>query len=506
MAISKIMHQNAQKHLKCAIEYICNPEKTEGGKWVGTRNCLEPYEDFIRTKQHFGKLDGRQGYHIVISFADEDQQKVTEEMTWKIAEEFAEKYLQEYETVFAVHNNTKHMHAHLIFNSINCVDGKKYHYSNGDWRKEIQPVVNDLCEKYGLATLRLDMPAVKESLAYNVWEARKRACPIWQDYERADINAAVAEVRQMSGTWADFLRIMEDKGYELRGKKRLSIKNPYREKGIRTDMLGDAYKDDVIRARINGTYIPEKGELKNPEQVETEIAQKPIADVSDRVISFRGGSITSGNQVSHAPVFNPNVQKRYAVQMYQSRRTYQKKTLDWTARKKSLNLTRLADDYAWMVKNKLESPERIREMYYSIKNKDASLKEYRHRLYYERKKCKNQENGLIGQLQEGKISQEKAAEQLHVLQQRQQNIEEQLSSLKQNMKAVYWDMCRIERIVHQDRQLSKQLPDIPVPRIRKRKPQLNDGDRNDSDRKGREEDNAYRERIDDTGSKSKVYI
>ena len=101
----------------------------------------------MATKQEFRKLDGRQCYHFIISFAPGETDAIT---CFNIAQDFCEKYLAgKYEYVFSVHTDHAHMHAHIVFNSVSLVDGVKYHYSDGQWKSNIQPITDQLCEKYG---------------------------------------------------------------------------------------------------------------------------------------------------------------------------------------------------------------------------------------------------------------------------------------------------------------------------------------------------------------------
>lgn len=68
-----------------------------------------------------------------------------------------EEYLgKSYEAVFVVHDNTAHVHSHIVFNSVSFVDGKKYRYEKGDWAKYIQPITNRLCQEYGLSIIDVD--------------------------------------------------------------------------------------------------------------------------------------------------------------------------------------------------------------------------------------------------------------------------------------------------------------------------------------------------------------
>lgn len=88
----------------------------------------------INTKKKFGKEWGRQGYHFVVSFSENNT--VNPEDALKIMDEIQKEYLQDnYECVYAVHTDTEHLHGHLIFNFIDRFESKKYHYKKGDWEK-----------------------------------------------------------------------------------------------------------------------------------------------------------------------------------------------------------------------------------------------------------------------------------------------------------------------------------------------------------------------------------
>ena len=114
MAITKLDHLKESKkgnpaaHLKNAIRYILNPEKTNGGMFVGG-NCgtsaEEIYASMISTKEFFGKTGGRKGYHFVISFSPGE---ASCEEAFQIGKEFCEQYFSNaYEYVYAVHRREK---------------------------------------------------------------------------------------------------------------------------------------------------------------------------------------------------------------------------------------------------------------------------------------------------------------------------------------------------------------------------------------------------------------
>lgn len=406
MAITKIGHQNTRMHLKRAIEYIMNPEKTEGGRWVGTHNCCQPYEDFIATKeyqsQRRGREDvkwGRQGYHIVISFSDKDQEKVTPEMAMQIVSEFTERYIPDYEAVYSVHTDTQHKHCHLIWNSVDMIEGKKYHYAPGDWARYIQPITNDICEKYGLETICIDGLATTVNLDYGTWQRKQEGLPTWEDYERYDIDMAVNEVRKQGGTYGDFLKILRSYGYFLRGHENtqtLSIRHPEqkRKNGTKTHQFGEDYVVEALKARIAGTYLKEQEieptEPTEPhEPMETEIESMPeqaIKTVPIKDCRFtspvpdRRNPYTVRMRYMHCSV---RLESIYALRVYRGRRACTGRYVfrirpigprTWQDRKYSMELQALIGDLTFLRQNEVHSSEDVQKIKSQYKSNLSELK------------------------------------------------------------------------------------------------------------------------------------
>lgn len=135
MAITKLMNikqgkMGGGKHLSNSIRYIMNPKKTEDGKWIGGNAGVtsdEVYQMMMDTKMDWDKLEGRQGYHFVISFKPGE---ATEEIAYQVLKEFCEEYLGDnYDYVFSIHNDHDHMHGHIVFNSVNRISGYKYRWN-----------------------------------------------------------------------------------------------------------------------------------------------------------------------------------------------------------------------------------------------------------------------------------------------------------------------------------------------------------------------------------------
>ena len=182
MAICKILHINdasgTKSHLATVIEYVTNGEKTEEKILTGGNNLQVEYamQQMMETKERFGKTGGRQAYHVIISLKEGETDAET---AMDITKAFVEEYLAEYESLYAVHVNTDHIHSHIIFNSVSFVTGLKYHYKKNDWATYIQPVINRLCEEHGLSIIELDPN--EEHTRYQEWNEYRDGSFVWSD-------------------------------------------------------------------------------------------------------------------------------------------------------------------------------------------------------------------------------------------------------------------------------------------------------------------------------------
>ena len=177
MAITKILNimesegRNPASHLKNALEYIQNPDKTEECVLVGGINCLPDtaFEQMEETKNIFHKTGKRQGYHVIISFSPEE--KVTAEHAMYVLEHFAKDVLSDdYEAVYAVHTDREHMHGHLIWNSVSITTGKKYNSPKSNWKNHLQPITNKYCDELGLAIMPAEYSRNPKNISRNKWE------------------------------------------------------------------------------------------------------------------------------------------------------------------------------------------------------------------------------------------------------------------------------------------------------------------------------------------------
>ena len=252
MAISKITCMKDcgksyhGKHLRAALADITVPEKTQQGRLVAGINCVPEFafEQMKETKRKYGKLDKRQGYHLVLSFKENE---VTPDTAMELTSRFVKEYLgSEYEAVYAVHDNTSHIHAHIVFNSVSFLTGKKYRYEKGDWAREIQPITNRLCQEYGLSTIEIEDDKLNQDVEYRETRKEQAIQHVWNSAIRRDLDACII----LSATYEEFQRKLTERGYECKEGKYLAIRPPGMKRFRRTQRLGEDYTIERIQERI----------------------------------------------------------------------------------------------------------------------------------------------------------------------------------------------------------------------------------------------------------------
>ena len=232
--------------LQDALDYAANRDKTEQSCFESSYACtLETaFADMRQTKEQWNKPGGVQGYHLVQSFAADE---VTPELAHRIAKELADRVLGgRYEYVIGTHLNTGHIHSHIVWNSVSCVDGKKYRSNYKSYVTEIRAVSDKLCQKYSLSVIDTEN-SNHVAKPYAEWLAEKNGQPTWRTAIRQDVDEAI----QQSLTWRQFLSAMERKGYEVRmGRKYPVLRPPGKERFVRFKTLGKRYTPEAIQTRI----------------------------------------------------------------------------------------------------------------------------------------------------------------------------------------------------------------------------------------------------------------
>ena len=379
MAITKILYMKDSKksypgkYLKQAIKYITDKTKTDNGRLVSGINCQPSlaYEQMMKTKELFSKTDKRQGYHMIISFVEDE---VTADEAFKIIGEFANEYLgKEYEAVYAVHDNTDHIHGHIIFNSVSFLTGKKYRYEKGDWAKYIQPITNRLCEKYGLSTITIEEDRTENHEAYNKWEERRDGYLIWSDMIKRDIDACII----MSDTFEGFLKSLADKGYEIKQNKYLAVRPPGMKRFRRTKYFGENYTEESIKERI----FTENMDLYQRKQRDMRILRVMVP------YHLRRAKLSG-------------LQRRYFSKLYRMGllkcRPYSQA---WKYKDDIRLMKKLHAEYMFLADNNIHTNEELKTALLGIEDNKKSIEKEQKKLYRERVRYKDLW-GLLDRLEE----------------------------------------------------------------------------------------------------------
>lgn len=369
MAITKILYMKdcgraySGKHLKQAIDYILVDEKTGYGRYVGSLNCQSQfaYEQMRATKVRHGKTDKRQGYHIIISFEEDE---VDAETAFEIIGKFVDRYLgTEYEAVYAVHDNTAHVHGHIIFNSVNCCTGRKFRYEKGDWAKYIQPITNQLCAEYGLSTITIENERVRSNEHYKDWNDFRDGKFVWADMIKRDIDACIIQ----APTFEVFLDMMREKGYEVKQNKYLAIKPMGMTRFRRCRSFGDDYTEEAIRYRI----VTE--DLKDYQRRYPQ-SQMP------RIVRVKKGKFYKRARLS-------GLQKRYYAKLYKAGRLKKKPySQAWVYRDEIKKMHKYHEQYMFLVRHNIHSFVELMAVCENLEEKRKEVSKERSQLYKERSK------------------------------------------------------------------------------------------------------------------------
>ena len=254
MAITKILNiqesegRNPASHLKNALEYIQNPDKTEECILVGGINCLPDtaFEQMEETKNIFHKTGKRQGCHVIISFSPEE--KVTAEQAMYVLEHFAKDVLgDDYEAVYAVHTDREHMHGHLIWNSVSMTTGKKYNSPKGNWKNHLQPITNKYCDELGLSIMPAEYSKNPKNISRDKWE---------KEMSMKEIILRDAKMcAYAAGNVGHFKYLMKRLGYVFKKDAWMEVQAPGFRYYHKLAKLDEMFSEDMLRHYVDMPWM-----------------------------------------------------------------------------------------------------------------------------------------------------------------------------------------------------------------------------------------------------------
>lgn len=451
MAISKILNMKDcgghfhGKHLKRSLDYVMNPEKTQDGRLVGAINCQvdSAFEQMKATKRKFGKVDKRQGYHIILSFKEDE---VNPETAFEITRRFVEEYLgKSYEAVYVVHDNTAHVHSHIVFNSVSFVDGKKYRYEKGDWAKYIQPITNKLCQEYGLSIIDVeDGSKEKQHENYKDWSEYREGSFVWADMIKRDLDACILQANDFRG----FLELLSEKGYEVKQGKYLAVRPQGMTRFRRCKTLGENYSQEAIVERIA------KEDLSF---YQSQNEEKQAAIVKCYVKRYRRAKMSG-------------LQKRYYAKLYRIGKLKKKPYSQvWKYKDDIRKMHKLQEQYLFLVRHKIESAEELVSVLDNLTDKKKEASKEKSKTYKAKERFKDifdkaeQIRGLDDAescYQSGDTffeDEHNAWERLNTELLAQGYSVEEVESLRKKYESKYAQDCKAERAVSKELNLGRSI-------------------------------------------------
>ena len=420
MAITKILNiqesegRNPASHLKNALEYIQNPDKTEECILVGGINCLPDtaFEQMEETKNIFHKTGKRQGYHVIISFSPEE--KVTVEQAMYVLEHFAKAVLgDDYEAVYSVHTDREHMHGHLIWNSVSMTTGKKYNSPKGNWKNHLQPITNKYCDELGLSIMPAEYSRNPKNVSRDKWE---------KEMSMKEIILRDAKMcAYAAGNVEHFKYLMKRLGYVFKKDAWMEVQAPGFRYYHKLAKLDEMFSEDMLRHYVDMPWM-----------------SKPYFYSSD----IRG---------LHRAKLSP-FQKKFYAKLYRLRIVEQKRFVVGGA-KYTEDLKRfhqLQDEYLLIVNNDIKSVVDLVDFIGEQEEKIQQIEDRQHEIYREsssrKRSIKNEE-----QYREYQIWHVEVQEELDELKQEKREIKRQIKLadgiVKEDLYTAYYAVSGKEEIV-----------------------------------------------------------
>ena len=235
--------------LKAAIDYICNPEKTDGKLLVSSYGCAAETADieFAWTRRHAIDKGTNLGRHLIQAFQPGE---VTPEQAHEIGMELAKEILGgKYEFVLTTHIDKDHVHNHLIFNAVSFADHKHYH-SNKRSYHYIRRTSDRICKEHGLSVI---IPGQDKGKSYIEHQATQNGTSY-----KAKLKAAIDRLLPACSNLEELLRRLQREGYEIKRGKYISARAPDQERFTRLKTLGVDYTEEALAARIAGRSRPSR--------------------------------------------------------------------------------------------------------------------------------------------------------------------------------------------------------------------------------------------------------
>ena len=266
MAVTKI--KPIRGTVNKAIAYIIDPKKTDDELLVSSFACAASdaaAKEFEWTRnlaaQQGAQIPTVLARHLIQSF---DVGEVSPKVAHEIGKQFADEWLKgKYEYVIATHIDKGHCHNHIIFNAVNFVDYHSYR-SNKRTYRQLRQLSDAICKEHGLSVIP---PSQNKGMDYKEYTEAKRGTS-WKQKLRQTIDRLVITAND----WDEFLKLMQEAGYEIKPGKYISFRAEGQERFTRAKTIGENYTEERLKERIAG---------RNPRKQQMQTSKKYVSLISD---------------------------------------------------------------------------------------------------------------------------------------------------------------------------------------------------------------------------------
>lgn len=275
MAITKI--HPIKTTLSLSVDYICDAAKTDEEILISSYKCgyKTAALQFENTKEVMNSQCKNLARHLIQSFMPGE---VTSTLAHQIGQELCDNHLKgKYEYVMTTHIDKGHIHNHIIFNNVSYVDGKAY-ISNKKSYHQIRNESDQICKDNGLSIITgddLQKNNKTKGKSYKEYQEQKSG-----NSYKAKLKYTIDLAIKKSKDWDEFIKLMQEYGYEIKYGKHISFKAINQERFTRSKTIGLDYSEELIKERIENRV---SGKLNHTTRQRT----------SDKVVDINSNKLVS---------------------------------------------------------------------------------------------------------------------------------------------------------------------------------------------------------------------
>lgn len=206
------------------------------------------YQSFLEEKRIWGKDSGRMYAHNIISWHEDEA--ITPEQALEFGKEFAEQWFAGFQSLVGVHIDRRHVHCHIVTNSVSFLNGHKLHNTKKDLQR-MKDFTNQMCVERGLSVAQKGRDFHGNELEQGTVSAwSKDKYHLMQNEAKdsfvADCGIACLDALKASCSREEFIQHMSERGWSVIWKdsrKHITFQNAEGKKVRDSNLLGTFHLD-----------------------------------------------------------------------------------------------------------------------------------------------------------------------------------------------------------------------------------------------------------------------